>query len=57
MTESFGLPPAHPLLERWGHWSSQLLIAAIGVVILAVRVGHHPGEVWPEWWALDGVAS
>ena len=39
MTESFGLPPAHPLLERWGHWSSQLLIAAIGAVIV---IGLRP---------------
>ena len=19
---------------------------------LAVHIGRHPGEVWPEWWAL-----
>jgi hypothetical protein len=34
MTDSYGLPRAHPVLERWGHWSPQLLIAAIAAVIL-----------------------
>lgn len=21
---------------------------------VAIRLGLHPGEVWPEWWSLSG---
>jgi hypothetical protein len=34
MTDSYGLPRSHSLVERWGHWSPQLLISAIAAVIM-----------------------
>lgn len=24
---------------------------------LACRAGHHPGEVWPEWWGRAATAA
>lgn len=24
---------------------------------LAVHLGHHPGEIWPEWWESTGRES
>jgi hypothetical protein len=34
MTDGFGLPRTSSLLDRWGHWSPQLLMAAIASMIV-----------------------
>src|SRR5690349_10419478 len=38
MTDSYGLPRANPILDGWGHWSPQLLIASIvAIIVLGLR--------------------